>query len=197
LLTQSEYARSRKARGLSGGTKQAVKKAVDESRISAFGPDKLIDADLADRQWAKNTRPRAANDALPVGDLTPGADLVDQAAAPASPGPDAEPAAPSSSLAADPGYQESRAREAAADARLKELRLAEEEGQLVRIDQVRAELASKLAPVREALLQIPARLGPLLAAQTDAARIQTMLEVEIHQVLAPLSLMVTRAEATS
>jgi hypothetical protein len=30
-------------------------------------------------------------------------------------------------------------------------------------------------------------LAPLLAPQSDPGRIQTLLEVEIHQVLAPLS----------
>jgi phage terminase Nu1 subunit (DNA packaging protein) len=87
----------------------------------------------------------------------------------------------------DAGYQLSRARQAAADARTAELKLAELEGSLVRVDHVRAELAARLAPVREALLQIPARLAPLLAPQSDPGRIQTVLEIEIHQVLAPLS----------
>jgi hypothetical protein len=183
LLTQAKYAASRKARGLPGGSREAVRKAVDAGRISAFGPDKMVDPELADRQWAENTRARAANDAAtePVGE---------PAVSPA-PGGDAEmPAATPGSLAADPGYQGSRAREAAADASLKELKLAEEEGRLVRIDQVRAELAAKLAPVREGLLQIPARLASMLAAQSDPSRIQTTLETEIHQVLAPLASMV-------
>ncbi len=90
-------------------------------------------------------------------------------------------------LQADPGYQKSRSRQAAADARTAEIKLAELEGSLVRIDQVKAQLAAMLAPVREGLLQIPARLAPLLAPQSDPGRIQTLLEVEIHQVLAPLS----------
>lgn len=190
LLTISEYARSRKARGLSGGTKQSVHKAIAEKRISAFGPDKLIDPVLADTQWDRNTRARVA-----VG----GAPADGEAAAPELPGladaasgSDAGTPAPPSSgdesgrLHSDPGYLRSRAAQAAADARIAEMKAAELEGALVRVDQVRAELASKLAPVREGLLQLPARIASQLAAQSDPGRIQTMLEAEIHQVLAPL-----------
>lgn len=188
LLTQAEYARSRKSRGLPGGSREAVRKAVDAGRISAFGPDKLVDPGLADRQWAENTRVRAANDAA----IAPGepGDLIGAAAA--APAPEADAPAPvaSTSLAAEPGYQAARAREAEADARMKELKLAETEGQLVRVDQVRAELAGKLAPVREALLQLPSRIASTLASQSDPARVQTVLEAEIHAVLAPLGRMV-------
>jgi hypothetical protein len=190
LLTISEYARSRKARGLSGGTKQSVHKAIAEKRISAFGPDKLIDPQLADSQWDRNTRARVATGA-PMADA-PGADagrpelpeLAAAAAGPAAPPPvgDQTP----QQLHADPGYLRSRAAQAEADARIAQMKAAELEGSLVRIDQVRAQLASQLAPVREKLLQLPARLASVLAAQTDAGRIQTVLEAEIHQVLAPL-----------
>jgi hypothetical protein len=187
LLTISEYARSRKARGLSGGTKQAVHKAVTEQRISAFGQDKLIDQALADAQWERNTRARVAQGA-PEGADVGRPDLPELAAA--AVGSPASPSAPDQApqqLHGDPGYLKSRASQAEADARIAQLKAAELEGQLVRVDQVRAQLASQLAPVREGLLQLPARLASMLAAQTDAGRVQTMLEAEIHQVLAPLS----------
>jgi hypothetical protein len=188
LLTISEYARSRKARGLSGGTKQAVHKAVAEQRISAFGQDKLIDQALADAQWGRNTRARVAHGAPEPGADVGRPDLPELAAA--ATGSPASPPAPDQApqqLHGDPGYLKSRASQAEADARIAQLKAAELEGQLVRVDQVRAQLASQLAPIREGLLQLPARLASMLAAQTDAGRVQTMLEAEIHQVLAPLS----------
>jgi hypothetical protein len=49
LISRSAYARHRHARGLPGGTPQAVCKAVDEGVISAVGPQKLIDPVVADR----------------------------------------------------------------------------------------------------------------------------------------------------
>jgi hypothetical protein len=190
LLTISEYARSRKARGLSGGTKQAVHKAVAETRISAFGPDKLIDQALADSQWERNTRARVAQGAQPAdGGEGERPDLTELAAAAAGATTPAAPAAdpPPHQLHGDPGYLKSRAAQAEADARIAQMKAAELEGSLVRIDQVRAQLASQLAPVRERLLQLPARLASVLAAQSDAGRVQTLLEAEIHQVLAPLA----------
>jgi hypothetical protein len=190
LLTISEYARSRKARGLSGGTKQSVHKAIAEGRIRAFGPDKLIDQELADRDWDRNTRARVAvgggSSGVPDDGSTetPTGDLLD-AAAPVSSPPPPEPTA-AGQLHGEPGYLKSRAEQAEADARIAKMKAAEMEGTLVRVDQVRAELASRLAPVREGLLQLPARLASQLAAQSDPARVQTLLEAEIHQVLAPL-----------
>ena len=44
-------------------------------------------------------------------------------------------------------------------------------------------MASVFSATRDALLQIPARLGPQLAAESDASKAQTMLHAEIHQAL--------------
>jgi hypothetical protein len=122
LLTQAEYARSRKDRGLPGGSREAVRKAVDEQRISAFGPDKLIDQQLADSQWARNTRARVGatdgsghvSDA--AGDLLSGAGEAAQAPA--------VPAAPAAAAPAADGYTAARVRTEMANAQLAELELA-------------------------------------------------------------------------
>jgi hypothetical protein len=209
LLTISEYARSRKARGLSGGTKQAVHKAIDDQRISAFGPDKLIDRDLADRQWDKNTRARVATGGVPAaqgsalgaGGQAEVPELPEMVAAAgnAAPGAPAPAPAPETSgqLHADPSYLRSRSAQAEADARIAQMKAAELEGSLVRIDHVRAQLAAQLAPVREGLLQLPSRIAAELAAQSDPGRVQTMLEAEIHQVLAPLARSANSEETTT
>lgn len=120
LLTQAEYARSRKDRGLPGGSREAVRKAVDEQRISAFGPDKLIDQQLADSQWARNTRARvgATDGSGHVSDA--GGDLLsgagEAAQAPTVPAAAAAPAAD--------GYTAARVRTEMANAQLAELELA-------------------------------------------------------------------------
>jgi len=114
LLTQAEYARSRKQRGLPGASRESVRKAVEEKRISAFGPDKLIDQDLADSQWSKNTRAR-------VGFVS--SDAPDLLSSPGAPVPaaanDTKPAS-----AMPTGYTEARARTELANAGKAEHELA-------------------------------------------------------------------------
>lgn len=127
LLTQAEYARSRKDRGLPGGSREAVRRAVDEQRISAFGPDKLIDQVLADSQWARNTRARVgATDGgghvSDAGDLLSGAGEGAQA-------PVAPPPAAAAAPAAD-GYTAARVRTEMANAQLAELELARKRGEV-------------------------------------------------------------------
>ena len=53
-VSVSEYARSRRERGLPGGSRWGVQKALQAGRI-AKDPDGLIDADRADRSWDANT----------------------------------------------------------------------------------------------------------------------------------------------
>jgi phage terminase Nu1 subunit (DNA packaging protein) len=77
-----------------------------------------------------------------------------------------------------------RARREKAEADLAELKLAEQQGQLVRATYVRSSLAKRSAGLRESLLQIPARLAPVLAVETDAARVHDVLQAELHQALA-------------
>ena len=61
LISQAAYARHR------GCTRQAVRQAVAGKRITTFGPDKQIDATLADAQWQRNTRARTSSKAPPPG----------------------------------------------------------------------------------------------------------------------------------
>ena len=52
LVTQADYARHR------GCTREAVRRALQSGRITAFGADQRINVELADVQWSRNTRPR-------------------------------------------------------------------------------------------------------------------------------------------
>src|ERR1022692_4464316 len=63
LLTLRGYARSRKARGLSGGSPAAVKKAIDSERITRL-PDGRIDQAAADAYWHRNTAERCPTSEL-------------------------------------------------------------------------------------------------------------------------------------
>ena len=54
LMTISDYAEYRKAKGLSGGTRQAVHKAIRDKRI-VTEPCGKIDSNKADKMWIERT----------------------------------------------------------------------------------------------------------------------------------------------
>lgn len=75
----------------------------------------------------------------------------------------------------------------AEEARMARLKREEMEGQLIRLEAVRSAAANTLAATREALLQLPARLSTVLAAEGSPARVHDLLQQEIHQALAQLA----------
>ena len=85
-----------------------------------------------------------------------------------------------------PSYNESRARREAAEANLAELKLAQERGELVLAVDVRQAMAKRAAGLRESLLQLPARVVPLLAANPDPGAMDQVLRAEIVAALSQL-----------
>lgn len=176
LLTQAEYARSRAARGLPGGTREAVRKAVDQGRISAFGPDKLIDQELADAQWERNTRARVSPQAAAAGlDLpgpsTPAAAAGDTLPPTAAPAPTMSPQHPGS----DSGYTQARTRREAAEAEQAEIALRKLRGDLVEregVDRAGFEIGRDLRDALEASVN---GLAAELTAAGDADRCADIL----------------------
>lgn len=84
-------------------------------------------------------------------------------------------------------YWKAKAEREATEAQLAALKLAETEGQLVRIDDVRSALAARVSGVRDALRQIPARVAPELVAADTQAACYEIVEREIDQALASLT----------
>lgn len=165
LLTQAEYARSRKERGLPGGSREAVRKAVDENRISAFGADRLIDQHLADSQWARNTRTRLSPQANAAPDVP---DLLSGASAPASPGAPAAAQTSVQASAPDTGYSTFRARREEAEAQRAEIEVAKLRGAMVMredVDRAGYEIGREL---RDAMESAVNPLGAELASLTTA-----------------------------
>ena len=154
LISQAEYARRR------GVDPTSVRDAIRAGRITLI--DGKIDPSVADVQWQANTRRRAR--------------AIDEAPAP-PPMPMGE--GGYAYTGAVPDYNESRARREAAEAEKAELDLAKLRGELVSVDEVRASLQRRIAGVREALLQLPARVVPLLVANPDAASMDRLLRDEI------------------
>lgn len=84
-------------------------------------------------------------------------------------------------------YMQAKTAREVYEAKNAQLEYEERTGKLIRLDAVKATLAVAMATAREALLQIPSRLAPLLAADSDPANVQNVLHAEIHQALAQLS----------
>lgn len=85
------------------------------------------------------------------------------------------------------GYSVDRARREKYEADLAEIKLREQQGDLVRRSDVRVEIAARLGEVRTNLLQIPARMAPLLAPETDQAKVHQLLDAELRNVLIKLT----------
>lgn len=82
---------------------------------------------------------------------------------------------------------EARTRREIAEANMAELMEAKQRRELIRVASVQAQLSTDYATTRDAMLQIPARMAPLLAAETDPAVVQNLLHAEIHQALLTLA----------
>ncbi len=97
------------------------------------------------------------------------------------------PPAPEYKEMPDEDHQMARTRREIAEANLAEMREAEERGTLIRVDAVRAAWAAKITGARDSLLQIPSRLAPVLAAETDLVAVTSLIESELRQALSDLS----------
>lgn len=181
LLTQAEYARSRKARGLPGGSREAVRKAVDEKRISVFGPDKLIDAELADRQWERNTRARQS----PQAAAQAGAgDLLGQP----GPVPASTPADPPSPPVQDSGYNAARTRREQAEAEEAEMRTARIKGTMVLREDVDRAMFEICRELRDRLTGCARRIASEVSTISTAEGCESVIDRE-HRIV--LELLVT------
>lgn len=84
-------------------------------------------------------------------------------------------------------YMQAKTAREVYEAKNAQLEYEERTGKLIKVDAVRSALATVFSTTRDALLQIPPRLAPLLAADSDPASVQTALYAEIHQALQNLA----------
>lgn len=87
----------------------------------------------------------------------------------------------------DEDFQMARTRREIAEANLAEMREHELEGKLIRVEAIRAAWSKRISATRDALLQLPHRLAPVLAAETEMERVSQLLDVELRQALTELS----------
>lgn len=84
-------------------------------------------------------------------------------------------------------FQAARTRREIAEANLAEIREAELEGKLIRVDAIRAAWAKRISSTRDALMQLPHRLAPVLAVENDMERVGNVLDEALRQALTELS----------
>lgn len=92
-------------------------------------------------------------------------------------------------------YMQAKTADMVYTAKTAQLEYEERIGKLMRADEIRSYQAGKIASLREAFLQIPSRLVPVLAAETDPARIHVLLEDEIVRAMALVSGEMTNGRA--
>jgi hypothetical protein len=177
LLTQAAYARSRKDRGLPGGSREAVRRAVDEKRISAFGPDKLVDSALADAQWERNTRTRVSPTAVAGSGASTGTSTAaapsSSSAAPPSEGPSAS----------EPGYMQFRARREEADAQIAEMNAAKMRGGMLMREDVDRAIYEIGRELRDRLTACGRRIASEVSTLASAEACEAVIDREHRIVL--------------
>jgi hypothetical protein len=94
-----------------------------------------------------------------------------------------------------PSFAQSRAIKEAYNARLAKLSYEEKSGALVRTDNVKVSWFNTLRVVRDRTLNLPDRLAPILAAETDPKIVREMLEEELRIILNDASDAITNLQS--
>lgn len=160
-MTVSEYARHR------GCDEKAVRKALAEGRITrTVQARRCIDPEVADIQWAKNTRARADSG----GKTKPAGTTVAGAAASA---PDGAPG---------DDYSSSRARRERAEAAMAELELAKISGKVLDREGGLRAVYTKFRELRDSCMVLGRKLSPKLAAMSDEREIRIAVDRAVSEV---------------
>lgn len=186
LMSMREYAASRKARKLSGGTHVAVRKAIQSGRLvesvrQGSKGQALIDAEVADREWDARTDPTQVRDASAPAKQTP----------PKQPGLFGDDAPrPSDGPSGDETVTKARRAQAAKlefQAKLTELEYRRQARELVPVAIVDREITRIVQECVTELREIPDRTCAHLAATTDAHRAKMLLASAIDLALERLT----------
>ncbi len=171
LLTVTEYARHR------GCDEKAVRKAIDAERITVVERDgrRLIDPDVADIQWARNTRSRVRRDPG-AGASSAQAPANAEASATADAGPDAE-------VGDTMSYQEASRVLKIEDARVRRIERQEAEKRLTDAADAARAVWTAFRTLRDTVMPLGRRVASKAAHMTDPREIQLMVDAEVRTVL--------------
>ncbi len=162
-LTPAQYARRR------GVSRPAVSKAIRRCGIPLTNG--RLDPVVADHLWERRTDPVQSARALGQQRSSSPAKVAD-ADQPAGEG-----------RGQTDGYCDSKARRDRAEAQLAELELGERIGELVQKVGVARETFGVFRALRERILTVPDRIAPILAAESDGAKVHTLLAEELKSTL--------------
>ena len=178
LLSKAAYARHR------GCDEKAVRKAITEGRISAIGGK--IDPEVADIQWAKNTRARVSQ--APAGNS--GQVEIGIEGAPAGSGGAGSGAgqAGADKPGADPSYMQFRMRREEADAQIAEMNAGKMRGTMVLRQDVDRAMFEIGREVRDRLTSCARRIASEVASVSTAEACEIVVDRE-HRIV--LELLVT------
>ena len=178
LLSKAAYARHR------GCDEKAVRKAITEKRISAIGG--TIDPEVADIQWAKNTRARVSQSSGNSAQVEIG---MDGEAIAAAPGP-VNTASPvgADKPSADPSYMQFRMRREEADAQIAEMNAGKMRGAMLMRDDVDRAMFEVGRELRDTLTACARRIASEVAALGTAEACEEVIDRE-HRIA--LQLLVT------
>lgn len=169
LMTISAYARHR------GCDEKAVRKAIDEGRISSIVADgrKRIDPAVADIQWAQNTRARADSKRSGAADGVEGG----------LPPSEAQASAPGPAGTGEPGYADFRARRERAEAEMAERTNLREAGLVLDRKSTERGVFDVMRSFRDAVQTIGPRAAPRCIGLGDARQIEHVITEEIRRAL--------------
>lgn len=151
-MSQRAYARHRRC------AISSVQEAIATKRISTL-PDGQVDSDVADGEWARNTRQSAP----PGSNRGQQEDEIDSFGA--------------------SQYNKARAVREHYQARLAKLEYEEKVAKLIPADDVKVAAFNLFRRYRDHVLNLPDRLAAILAAESDAAKCYEILAVEIRKTL--------------
>lgn len=169
-MNAAEYARHR------GVSRQQVTHYIKGGKITAkrVGAGYEIDPAVADAELDRNLNPGwGGRKGGPAGRMLE----------PSTPRPEAAAPPASAPLTGIPSYADSRAIRERYAAMILRLEYEEKSGKLVEKSELKLKLAKLHMGVRDALRTIPDRVAPIVAAETDQAKIHAMLLKEIGQAL--------------
>lgn len=170
LMSMREYARHR------GVSAQAVSKAVARKRISVVYDAKgnrKIDPRVADIEWDRNSDESKFRSAG-VDNRTPAEEL------------DVPPASIPPSDKVGDAMRGSRAVRESYNAKLAKLEFEEKSGKLVGVSEVQREAFKLARAVRDSVMNLPDRLAPELAAETNIFKVHARLSEELRKCLESL-----------